>query len=74
MCNALKNPCSSPVEVEGAPGQTAACRHKFRKGNFLLNKHEEKEDVKLGCDICEDFQKALYLLGKPMEIGDDTET
>lgn len=51
LCNAPVNPCSSPVEVEGAPSWTAAHHCKLGKGNFLLNKHEGKEDVKLGCDI-----------------------
>lgn len=62
------------MEAQGALGRTAACHHKLGKGNFLLNKHEGKEDVKLGCDIFEDFRKALYLLGKPVETGNDAET
>lgn len=45
------NPSSSSVEVKGAPAQTAAHRHKLDKCNFLLNKHEGKEDAKLDCDI-----------------------
>lgn len=55
MCNALLNPCTSPVEVEEAPGGTAAHHRKLGKGNLLLNKHEGKEGGKLGCDVFEDF-------------------
>lgn len=74
MSNALMNPSSSSMEVKGAPAQTGVHRHKLDKCSFLLNKHEGREDAKLDCDIFEDFQKALHLLGKVMEIGNDTET
>jgi len=55
MCSAPINSSSSPVEVEGAPGQTAAHHCELGKGNILLNKHEGKKDVKLGCDTLQDF-------------------
>lgn len=74
MCNTLMNSCSSPVEVEEAPGQGEASHCKLGNGNFLLNKHEGMEDVKLGSDIFEDFKNALHLLDKPVKIGNDTET
>lgn len=55
MCNALPEPYTSPVEVEEAPGGTAAHHCKLGKGNLLLNKHEGKEGGKLGCGVSEDF-------------------
>lgn len=56
----------------GTPGWRAVHHHKLGKSHFLLNKHEGKENMKLGCDIFEDLKKNLSLLGKPMETGSGT--
>lgn len=76
MCNVPVDPCSSPVEVEveRPPGQTAAHHCKLGKGSFQSNKHEGKKDPKLGCHIVRTSFLNLYLLSKPMEIGNTSET
>lgn len=73
-CNAPMDPCSSPVAVEGALGQTAAHNCKLGKGNFQSNKHEGKKDPKLCCHIVKTLFLSLYLLSKPMEICNTSET
>lgn len=68
MSNALSEPYTSPVEVEEAPGGTAAHHCKLGKGNLLLNKHEGKEDGKLGCDVSE-VEKCYICLVNPWKLA-----
>lgn len=74
MCNAPVDPCSGPVEWEGAPTQTAAHHCKLGKGNFQSNKHGEKKDQNLGYHVVKTLFLYLYLLSKPMKIGKTLET
>lgn len=51
-----------------SPGQTAACHCKLDKGNFLLNKHEGKDDVELAQILLKTLKKHYNCLVNPWKL------